>query len=175
MIPQVARRARTALLSIAMLAIGQGAQAQDLAASGKTIWTVNPLGLLQFGPTVEIEKLTRPEVGVAFGLRVPSLGLLSHVIDPDIEFAWLAMGQVRFHGDSRRPKGWWWGPRAEVGMSTSAGTQYNLIGGGLEVGHNRISASGRVIALGAIAGMFKSDGGLSGAFVMGVFSIGRIR
>jgi len=149
--------------------------AQSAPATGTRIITVNPLGLLQFGPTIEFEKLTQPDVGIAGGLRIPSAGLLAHVIDPDIEFAWLVMGQVRFHQDMRRPAGWWWGPRAEVGKSTSAGTSYNLIGGGVEVGHNRISTTGRVLALGAIAGMFKSDGGLSGAFVMGVVSIGRIR
>jgi hypothetical protein len=175
MSPMFARRARAAGLSLALMCLGEAVLAQAPVARSDRIFTVNPLGLLQFGPTVEFEKFTTPYVGVALGLRIPSFGLLSHVIDPDIEFAWLAMGQVRFHQDARRPAGWWWGPRVEVGISRSAGEQYNLIGGGLEVGHNRISASGRVLALGAIAGMFKSDGGLSGAFVMGVLSLGRIR
>jgi hypothetical protein len=166
---------RSSLVGVALCVSALSLASAQATTGGNTIFTVNPLGLLQFGPTVEFEKFTTPEVGLAAGLRIPSVGLLSHVIDPDIEFAWLLMGQVRFHGDARRPKGWWWGPRAEVGKSTSAGTQYNLIGGGLEVGHNRISATGRVISLGAIAGMFKSDGGLSGAFVMGVFSIGKYR
>jgi hypothetical protein len=175
MIRLLAPSSRAVALAIVLLPLGQALRAQAPSPRNDNILTVNPLGLLQFGPTVEFEKFTTPNVGVAFGVRIPSFGLLSHVIDPDIEFAWLGMGQVRFHQDSRRPAGWWWGPRAEVGISTSAGTEYNLIGGGVEVGHNRIATSGRVLALGAIAGMFKSDGGLSGAFLMGVLSIGRIR
>lgn len=56
------------------------------------------------------------------------------MIDPDIGFALLGMGELRFHSDARRPMGWWWGPRGEYGKSNSAGTTYTVYGGGLKGG-----------------------------------------
>ena len=56
------------LLTAALLVAAHVVAAPAPAEATKTILTVNPLGLLQFGPTIELERLGSPEVGIAFGL-----------------------------------------------------------------------------------------------------------
>lgn len=163
------------LLSAVLLLLAASVPAQAPEDSKRFIVTGNPLGFLQFGPTVEAERLSQSGTGVAVGLRIPTLGLITHLLDDQIGFAWLGMGSLRIHFDERKPKGWWLGPRAEWGKANSGSSVYVVKGGGLEVGHNRIAASGRVISAGAIIGAFQSQSGLEGKFIMGVLSIGVAR
>ncbi len=162
-----------AVLAGAMLVSATKAGGQPPPKPIRSIVTVNPLGLLQFGPTVEWEVLSSP-VGFATGLRVPTFGLLAHLIDDQLGFAWLGTASLRIHG-SKGPRGWWVAPRGEWGRANSGGSVYSLSGGGLEVGYNWISETGRVIAAGTIVGAFKSESGLEGRFIMGVASIGIAR
>lgn len=98
------------------------------------------------------------------------------MIDPELGFAWLGIGGIRFDFDSTaNGRGWWAGPRGEWGKANSGGSVYTTYGGGLEVGHTWISKNRRVISAGAIAGFFKSDSGLEGRFIMGVLSLGVAR
>ena len=140
------------------------------------VMQANPLGFLQFGPTAEIEKFTTPTVSLATGVRIPTLGLLTHVIDDQIGFAWTIMGSVRFYLDSSAaPRGWWLAPRIELGRAASGSQTYLVKGAAGEVGHRWIRQNGLAISAGAMAGAFKSESGLDGAFVMGVLSLGRAR
>lgn len=163
-----------ALAIAACLAVPDAIAAQQPVAQPKSILTVNPLGFLQLGPTVEFEWLASPTVGIDVGLRSPTLGLLAHLIDPELGLSLLGIGSVRFHTDSRRPLGWWLGPRAEAGKSSSGGTMYDAWGGGIEFGHSRRLKSGRILQLGAMGGRFESKSGFEAYFIMGALSIGRL-
>jgi hypothetical protein len=160
-----------ALMVMAVLPSGLRAQAPEARPS--PVFQVNPLGFLQFGPTAEAEFAVGRGVALAFGARVPTLGLLSYAVDPDLGFTWTAAAAIRFFFDGeRQPAGWWAGPRAELGRSNSSGETYTLKGGGLEFGHRWLRASGKNIAVGAMAGKFVSSSDLSGYFVMGVLNLG---
>lgn len=159
------------LLAVLVLPRAAGGQAPEARPS--PVFQVNPLGFLQFGPTVEAEIMAGKGVALVFGARVPTLGLLSYAVDPDLGFSWTGVGAVRFFFDGeRQPAGWWAGPRVELGRSNSSGETYTLKGGGLEVGHRWLRASGKNIAAGAMAGKFVSSSDLSGYFVMGVLNLG---
>ena len=165
-------RVRVACAVLALtLAQPLGAQAPEGRPS--PVFQVNPLGFLQFGPTGEAEFMAGRGVALAFGARVPTLGLLSYAVDPDLGFSWTGAAAIRFFFDAeRQPAGWWAGPRAELGRSNSSGETYTLKGGGLEFGHRWLRASGKNITAGAMAGKFVSSSDLSGYFVMGVLNLG---
>src|SRR5437879_4032309 len=77
-----------------------GAQSSELAPKPSILVAGNPLGFLQFGPTAEAEAFVNPTISLATGVRIPTLGLLAHVVDDQIGFAWTVMGSVRFYLDS---------------------------------------------------------------------------
>jgi hypothetical protein len=151
-------------------------QATTASMKPRIVMQANPLGLLQFGPTAEIERFVTPRASLATGLRVPTLGLLTHVIDDQIGLAWTVMGSVRFYLDSAAaPRGWWIAPRVEIGQARSGSETYSVKGGAGEVGHRWIRDNGLAISAGAMAGAFKSASGLEGKFIMGVLSLGKVR
>lgn len=171
----IIRAATVAVLALAAVP----AEAQDAAPpalpSGNVVVAVNPLGFLQFGPTVEAEALVG-SVSIATGLRIPTVGLLSRLIDPELGFAWLLMAGARVYLDREAaPAGWFAGPRFEWGDSRSGGDQYEVSGWGLEVGRRWVRADRRAIAGGIIVGSFESESGLNGKFIMGVVSFGVVR
>jgi hypothetical protein len=155
---------------LALLLVPPAARAQQNRPG--FILAVDPAGFLQFGPTVEMEFSLGPFAGLDLGVRVPSLGMLALQIDEEMDRAALGTASVRFYFDrTRKPAGWLLGPRFEIGQADSGGEIYLVKGGGLEVGHRWLFGS-LPLYLGAFAGGFKSESGLTGAMGAGVLSIG---
>lgn len=153
-------------------------------APHRTVVSGNPLGFLQFGPTGQVEFPMGKGAGLEFGVRVPSLGLLSHVVDMDLESGWMLLASPRFYtAPEKQPSGWFIGPHVEWGKTGSSGTTSTVFGGGLEVGHRWVFPNRLALSLGGIAGGFKSNwtdrddatntGSLGAGFIMGVLSIGK--
>lgn len=169
---------RPALLGVTLsLFSASGASAQQPTAQGPAslpptaFLSVNPLGFLQLGPTAEAE-IVAPPIGILGAFRVPSLGLVSHLIDPDLESAWMAGGSLRYYLEAEKaPAGLFLGPRVEAGRSVSAGDELSLIGVAGEFGWRKISSSGFWFSGGVMAGYFRSDL-LTGVFVMAVLDVG---
>jgi hypothetical protein len=143
--------------------------------------TVNPLGFLQHGPTVDVEVPIAPRIGVVAGGRMITLGALSYVLDPDLRSGWSGSGSLRIYLKNRNAHtGWWIAPRYEWGRTDSGGTEYTGTLVGAEVGYRWLFTSRKVVSLGFLAGTLHSesedgDDGLSGAIIAGVLSVGIAR
>jgi hypothetical protein len=158
--------------ALALLVAVTPLRAQETAHRGPIV-TVNPLGLLQFGPTLEAEFSMGRSAAFAAGARLVNAGLISHSLDSEIGFSWTAMASVRLYTNAdRKPAGWYIAPRVEFGTSRSADENYTLKGGGLEAAYRWLFKGGKNLSAGGIAGKFDSQSGLSGWFVMGVLNLG---
>lgn len=171
-----------------LIALSAGAlSAQEPAAPATpkgTIISANPLGFLQFGPTLEAEFPAGQKAGIMLSVRMPSMGLVSHMLDDALESGWMVGGSVRLYANSeRKPAGWFYGPRAEFGKTDSGTYTSSPWGVGFESGHRWIKANGFAISVGGMAGYLGSssenkpgyDGeiaSLKGVFLMGVINLG---
>ena len=179
---------RAALTGALLITVTTQARAQDqgvqVPAQRGAVISANPLGFLQFGPTLEGELPVGSRAGLMVGIRMPSMGLVSHALDSDLESGWMLAGSVRIYGTgSRRPAGWFYGPRFEIGKTDSGTFTSTPSGGGLELGHRWIRPSGFAVSVGGIAGYLNSSSenkagyndqiaSIKGAFIMGVVNLG---
>lgn len=152
-----------------------------------TIWQVNPLGLLQFGPTFELQRAVSPTIAVTGSVRAVTAGLLAHLMasaDNDaLGLAWTVGGSVLAY-PARDLRGWYVGPRLEWGKAnTDAGTSTLLVYTG-EFGYRFRRPSGFTYAfggmVGAISDSFKGDNPVDDndetlAFAALVITLGRAR
>jgi hypothetical protein len=169
---------RTAALAVLALCIGARAAAQspaavqDAAVPSRVV-AVNPLGFLQFGPTIEAELPVGSAAAFAGVLRLPQFGLLSHVLDSELESGWMLGGAVRLYRDgARRPAGWHFGPRVEAGYTRTGGERVAVYGGGIEAAHRWVNRSGFALAAGGMVGGFRSKY-LKGLALMGSVTVGK--
>ncbi len=146
-------------------------QRPQRGAEGGTVLTINPLGFLQFGPNLEVQPTIGRTTGIGLGVRIPYLGLLPHLIaaaDPEgqLGFTWLVTTAVMFYPQQHAPRGWFFGPRFEIGKGSSseAGGYYGgrtsysdaLLIGAAEFGYRWIRPSGFNLSLGGQAGVIRS-------------------
>jgi len=130
-------------------------------APATSIMQVTPLGLLQFGPTFEYHAAVGPQATIGGGIRIVSLGLLSHLkasADNDAlgMASWTVAATTLFYA-SPGLQGHFFGPRVEWGkINTRYGhsTLFAVVG---EYGHRWRRASGFTYSVGAQAGMASDD------------------
>ena len=147
-----------ALLLAATTATAQQSQpASDPMAGSRYTWSTNPLGFLQLGPNVEFERATSPAHALGFGARLPTLGVMTYVINDAIESGWTVYGVYHFYPKRTALRGWYIGPHLEFGHTSSTSWTSRLLGGGGEFGHRWIKPNGFSIVLGGLLGTFKSD------------------
>jgi len=150
------RRIAAVAAILGLAAQGAGAQ----AAAGprlNTVLSTNPLGFLQFGPNVEFEKAASDAGAWAVGARLPSLGVMAHVINDELDGGWTVYGTWHFYPNSTRLRGWYLGPHLEAGSTTSTDWTSKILGGGGEFGYRWVKPNGFSMVLGGMLGMFKSD------------------
>ena len=123
----------------------------------QTIWSTNVLGLLQFGPNVEVERSFSKDQSWGAGVRLPSLGLMSHVINDGIQGGWSAYGTFHVYPQHAAMRRWFVGPHLEFGGTSNDTYTSRLFGGGAEFGHRWIKKSGMTVAVGGLLGSFKSN------------------
>ena len=123
----------------------------------RTSWSTNTLGVLQLGPNVEFERALSPAGAFGMGARLPTLGVMSHVINDGIESGWTVYGIYHFYPKRNGLRGWFLGPHLEFGGTSNETYTSKLIGGGGEFGHRWIKPNGFSIVLGGLIGTFKSD------------------
>lgn len=166
-----------------LLLLATGALAQDAPATEATgVLQFNPLGLLQVGPNVEVQRQLSPGFAMGVGVRVISFGLLTHVMIDDMRFAWTGTVNAVLY-PRKNLTGWFYGPRLEIGKSDREHYTSDLLGGALEFGYRRVRPNGFTFSLGAQAGALranythKTDPSDTGRelymFAMGVIYVGR--
>ncbi|MBI4421531.1 MAG: hypothetical protein HY560_11965 [Gemmatimonadetes bacterium] len=121
----------------------------------------NPLGFLQFGPNVELLVAPTTNVVLAAGVRIPTLGLASHLVaaaeGDALGFAWTLGGSILIYPGPERFHGWFFGPRVETGNAdTEAGESKLTVFAG-EFGHRWIRPSGFTYSVSAAAGAIIDD------------------
>jgi hypothetical protein len=156
---------------------GQAADVQQR----RGLLQVNPLGLLQVGPNLELQRMLSPGFAMGAGVRLISFGLLSHVLIEDLNFAWTATLNALFY-PRKRMSGPFVGPRVEIGKSDRENYTANLLGGALEFGYRSITRSGLSVSIGGQAGVLNADythktdaadtGTETYMFAMGVIGLG---
>ncbi len=155
MFSRAARQIATAFAASfsASLAAGQ-APAQPPPRSAVQ---VNPVGILQFGPTVEVVHLAGRRVALAGLIRFASLGLLANELaeqEGDVLYsAWTVGAGLLIH-EHDALSGWFGGPRVEAGRGRSALYTSSAWLAGAEFGRRWIHGSGYLVGLSAVAGMF---------------------
>lgn len=176
----IARRLLAGLC--ASLGLATTTAAQEAAAGATGVFQVNPLGLLQVGPNVEVQRQLSPGFAMGVGARLISLGLLTHVMIDDLRSAWTGTVNAVLY-PRKNLTGWFYGPRVEIGKSDREHYTSDLLGGALEFGYRRVRPSGFTFSLGAQAGALranythKTDPSDTGRelyiFAMGVVYVGR--
>jgi hypothetical protein len=136
-------------------ALGQAPPAQTGPAT--SVWSTNPLGFLQLGPNLEFERALSPASALGAGIRLPTLGLTTHLINDGIKSGWSAYGIYRFYPKRSALRGWYVGPHVEIGGTSNETYTSRLLGGAGEFGHRWIKPSGFSITLGGLLGMLKSN------------------
>lgn len=136
------------------------AQAPLALPAARTIWQVNPLGLLQFGPTFELQRAVSPTIAINGSVRAVTAGLLPHLMasaDNDaLGLAWTVGGSVLAY-PARDLRGWYVGPRVEWGKANSdLGTSTLLTYTG-EFGYRFRRPSGFTYAFGGMIGSINKD------------------
>jgi hypothetical protein len=144
-----------ALLVAATAAAAQ--QAQPSAAGSRYTWSTNPLGFLQLGPNIEFERATSSAHAVGFGLRAPTLGLYTYLLNEDVQSGWSAYGIYRFYPRRQALHDWYIGPHLEFGGTTNETYTSQILGLGGEFGHRWIKSNGFAIVVGGMLGMLKSN------------------
>lgn len=153
-------------LLLLMFATAGRAQVADVPTQPATpevptgmILQFNPLGFLQFGPHLEAELPIAEGMAVTGGVRITSLGLLPHLLverGETINFGFTVGGALHTYPQRTGLAGLFFGPRVEVGMSstTDALDDYTAIVGvgGAEVGYRWIFPSGFNMAVGFQSG-----------------------
>jgi hypothetical protein len=146
-----------ARLAACLLAMSGAALAQQEPAAPRFAVLFNPLGFLQLGPNLEAEAGLGRNFGIALGVRIASLGLVSHLIDDTINFVWTGTGTFRIYPQGKGLEGWFVGPRVELGSSDSERYTSFLWGGGTDFGYRWTWPSGFAFGLGGQGGAFVSD------------------
>lgn len=147
---------------------------------------MNPLGFVQFGPVIELESAFDAGFGLAFGVRLMSLGLLPHVLaeadDDKLGTAWTVAGTGHFYPQGKGLRGWYIGPRIEVGKTNSERYPSTLFIGATDWGYRWVKPSGFAYSFGMQAGVareswtdnFSPDTGTDIVpFAMLVFTLGK--
>lgn len=160
-------RIPTAVAAALLLVVGpiaaQTPASTDQRGGGKLI-TFNPLGFAQFGPNVEVHASVGRMSTVAVGMRIVSFGLIPHVIadadDESLRFTWTATAAWMFYPGNNAPRGWFVGPRLEVGQGRSTadnGDTYesSLMIGAAEFGYRWVWPSGFTLSLGGQSGVVR--------------------
>jgi hypothetical protein len=133
---------------------------------GGTLITINPLGFAQFGPNLEVQPSLGPAASLALGVRVVSLGLIPNLMQAadddngEIGFTWTATAAFLFYPGQQAPRGWYVGPRLEIGKGTSSdnGGEYDdsPMVAAIDFGYRWLRPSGFNLSLGGQAGVIRS-------------------
>src|SRR5687767_8649548 len=127
------------------------AQTSSAAASPRTtVWSTNPLGFLQLGPNLEFERTTSARHGFGGGVRLPTLGLATHLINDGIQSGWTIYGIWHAYPRGLAPRGWYVGPHVEIGGTSNETFTSRLFGGGGEFGYRWVKTNGFSIAVGGL-------------------------
>ena len=154
---------RTFLVAALLTATSSAAaqQAQPSAASpippARYTWSTNPLGFLQLGPNIEFERATSPAHAVGFGVRAPTLGLYTYLLNEDVQSGWSAYGIYRFYPRRQALHDWYIGPHLEFGGTSNETYTSKILGAAGEFGHRWIKRNGFSIVLGGLLGVLKSN------------------
>jgi hypothetical protein len=151
------------LAVVLLLAAATTAPAQQQPASvavpagARYTWSTNPLGFLQLGPNIEFERATSTAHAVGFGVRAPTLGLYTYLLNEDVQSGWSAYGIYRFYPRRQALHDWYVGPHLEFGGTSNDTYTSQILGFGGEFGHRWIKSNGFAIVLGGLLGVLKSN------------------
>ena len=140
-----------------------GAAGAELDAQSETPRRVssslstNVLGVLQVGPNIEYERAISDASALGGGVRLPSLGLVSHLINDGIQSGWSAYGIWRYYPGESRLRRWYVGPHIEIGRTDNETFYSEILGYGGEFGFRWIKPSGFSAVVGGLLGTFGSD------------------
>jgi hypothetical protein len=162
---------RTLTAVVVALLIGSAAPAAAQSKPGGaprvggTIVTINPLGFAQFGPNLEVQPIIGRVMGVALGVRVPYLGLIPHLMASEdngsLGFIWMATAAVVFYPGQQAPRGWYVGPRFEIGSGTSEDDYGHYkdtpLMAGIDFGYRWMWQSGFNLSVGGQSGVISSS------------------
>ncbi|MGQ0640559.1 MAG: hypothetical protein ACT4P6_07275 [Gemmatimonadaceae bacterium] len=144
--------ALTAVAAAASDSLGQGAAAPQLTG----VISTNPLGFLQLGPNLEYELAVNNASALGVGVRLPSLGVMSHIINDGIQGGWTVYGIWHAYPKGTRLRRWFIGPHIELGRTDNESFKSNIFGAGGEFGHRWVKPNGFAIAVGGLLGILKS-------------------
>lgn len=152
-------RLAAAVVILAASAAASEAQPSPDTPGGlpKTSWSTNVLGVLQFGPNVEFERALTPSQSLGGGIRLPMLGVMSHVINDGIQSGWTGYGIWHWYPQGAALRRWYLGPHLELGATRNETFTSRIFGWGLEFGHRWIKPNGFSVVVGGLLGTFKSD------------------
>jgi hypothetical protein len=136
---------------------GQSPAANTATLGARTTWSTNVLGVLQFGPNLEFERAVSATQSLGAGARLPTLGVMSHVINDGIRGGWSAYGTWRLYPQRVALRRWYVGPHVEFGGTSNETFTSRIYGGAAEFGHRWIKPSGFSIVVGGLLGTFRSD------------------
>jgi len=114
---------------VAALICALPAATAPAADSVRAVVSVEPVGLLLLGPTLEAEVAAGERAGIVAGVQQMDLGLLANAMSDEegypLHRATLYVAGLRFYRDTgTRLTGFYAGPRFEIGP-VSAGDRYN--------------------------------------------------
>jgi hypothetical protein len=146
--------------ALAALAAPCAAQAPVVLPPARTIYQINPLGLLQFGPTFEVQQAVSPSIALNGSVRVVTAGLLSHLMaaaeNDALGAAWTVGGSI-LHYPARELRGWYLGPRVEWGKANTDLGSSTLLAYTGEWGYRFRRPTGFTYAFGMMFGAISDD------------------
>ena len=132
------------------------------------ILSVDPVGFLTLGPSVNGEIAFSDNFSLAAGYRQGNLGLLTGALFPDVESVWTVGLTLKYHfNNGERFTGFFFGPAVEIGKSSYEG---ELIYSGFN-NYTRSEKSYDVLAYGGAIGykwLFESGFSLEVSDLIGV-------
>lgn len=152
---------RRCLAALLLLGGATPAAAQaPLLPPARTIFQVTPLGLLQFGPTLEVQQFVAPQIALTGSLRFVTAGVLAHLManaDNDgLGMAWTVGGNALYYVEPGA-RGWYFGPRVEWGKADTDLGESTLFAITGEGGYRFRRPSGFTYSFGLMAGTITDD------------------
>jgi hypothetical protein len=102
----------------------------EIGPPGNTVLTFNPLGVLQFGPILDLGFRITPSSYVSGHLRWATVGLLYYALSSDgfeddvhLDNIAFGVGFQQLLGDDMQPHRWYLGPKLEYGWGSTSGEE----------------------------------------------------
>lgn len=168
------------ILTLSFLSIGYTQSSIEKADSQKYLVnvSVDPIGFLALGPSVETELVPARFFGITTGLRLPYYGQMTKSLYQNMTGAWTVQGSMKFYFNrSNYARGFYLGPSMEYGKTyyeyddPNDNRTFQVLGVGARLGYKWIINSWFTIDLSDMIGgvLSRREGSVDSSWNMTLF------